>query len=184
MAEAGATEAAAAKTSDERELMADSPSKPNPLHELTARLAAGELAEIPPGTVVHPPGGLFDVFGIELTHVGPGSARAQMKVRQVHLNQRGVVQGGAIVALADAAAGWASYTTLPDPQFTTLDLSCNLTGPARDGALLVATATPVHLGRRTQVLDVTVQDVARATANPGRGLVARFSCTQLVLSAR
>lgn len=90
------------------------------------------------------------------------------------------MQGGAIVALADAAAGWASYAALREGRFTTLELNCDFMGRAAEGGVLVASAAPVHLGRRTLVLDVTVRDPDRAA---DRAPVARFSCTQLVLSA-
>jgi uncharacterized protein (TIGR00369 family) len=106
-----------------------------------------------------------------------------MRIGKQHLNQRGIVQGGAIVALADAAAGWAAYAALPEGRFTTVELDCRFMGRTAEGGLLVASAVPVHLGRQTLVFDVTVRDAERGPGKPGRGPVARFSCTQLVLNA-
>jgi acyl-CoA thioesterase len=41
--------------------------------------------------------------GIELTEVCPGYAKAEMKIKDYHLNAGNVVQGGAIFTLADLA---------------------------------------------------------------------------------
>ncbi len=46
--------------------------------------------------------------GIELVHVGPGTARVRMEVRNEHRNSHGTVHGGAIFTLADAAFALAS----------------------------------------------------------------------------
>jgi uncharacterized protein (TIGR00369 family) len=155
--------------------------RPNLFAERFGHLRAGEMAEADEelrGTV--PAGSLIDVFGVELTHVGPGAARASMTVGERHLNQAGVAQGGAIVALADAVAGWAAKTALrPGHGFTTVDLNITLVRPARLGQRLEATASPVHIGGRCMVLGVhvaVIRDEGPAVT------VAECRCTQLVLS--
>ena len=50
----------------------------------------------------------------------------------------------------------------------------NFLGTAREGAI-ACRATPVHLGRTTQVWD------ARVTVEGGDKLIALFRCTQMVL---
>ena len=154
----------------------------NLLHDLVADAEGGELRKVPLDLAAVPPGCLLDNLGIRLTHVGRGHSRAEMTVGPMHLNQRGLPQGGAIVAFADAAAGWASYGALPEGRFTTLALSCNLVGQVKESTTLVAFTRPVHLGRQTLVLDVEVFRAEAETDSPRR-LVARFSCTQLVLAA-
>ena len=58
--------------------------------------------------------------------------------------------------------------------FTTLELKSNFLGTTRDGAI-ACRATPVHLGRTTQVWDavVTIEGTERK--------IALFRCTQMVL---
>jgi len=147
------------------------------LYRTVAGLAAGELIELAPeARPPIPPDCLIAEFGMVLTHVGRGRSRALMPVTARHLNQRGVVQAGAMVAFADAAAGWAAYTALEHGGFTTTDLHCSLLRAARAGEQLIADAVPVHLGRRTLVFDV---DIYRPD-NPAKRM-ARFGCTQLVL---
>lgn len=133
-----------------------------------------------------PKGSIFDVLQIRPTHVGPGAARAQMRVGSQHLNQRGFCQGGALVTLADATAGWATYCLMPDGhRFTTLQLQCNLIGSARHGDMLVALAAPVHSGRSTVVLSVEiVRDEEEHMSGGQRRLCAFFTCTQSILQAR
>ncbi|MGH9086536.1 MAG: PaaI family thioesterase [Acidimicrobiales bacterium] len=157
-------------------------SAPSPalLYDLVGHLPRGETApvaaELAPTT---PAGCLIDVLGIVPTHAGPGACRAEMVVGPQHLNMRGIAQGGALLALADAAAAWASYAALPRGQFTTIDVSFKLLRPASLDDRLVATASPVHLGRRLLVLEVLV---GRGSEDNDHGaLVAKATCTQMVL---
>ena len=147
------------------------------LYRTVAGLADGELIELAPQARPHiPPDCLLAELGMVLTHVGRGRSRAMMPVTARHLNQRGLVQAGAMVAFADAAAGWAAYTALEHGGFTTLDLHCSLLRAARAGEELIADAVPVRLGRRILVFEV---DIYRP-ADPAQPM-AHFGCTQLVL---
>lgn len=148
------------------------------LYQATENLSPGELVKVEPGFGdTLPSDCLLSNLGITLVEIGRGASRVEMTIGRQHLNQRGIAQAGAIVALADAAAGWASYSAIEDGKFTTLNLETNLLRPAREGNELVAAAKPIYLGRRTLVIEVilTRRD---APAKP----VARFTCSQLVLS--
>ncbi|RZU30982.1 uncharacterized protein (TIGR00369 family) [Blastococcus saxobsidens] len=144
---------------------------------------AGELVPWPTEAPTLPEGAIFDVLGIRPTHLGRGTARAEMVIAPQHLNQRGLLQGGVLVTLADATAGWASYCLVPDGHaFTTLEMHTNLLGGARLGDPLVAIARTVHAGRRTAVLAVEVMQEAQGDRPPtDRRLTAMFTCTQMIL---
>ncbi len=146
----------------------------------------GELVPWPDEAGQMPAGSIFDALQIRPTHVGPGQARAEMALGPQHLNQRGLCQGGAVVTLADATAGWATYCLVPDAHaFTTLELHTNLLSGARLGDTLVALARPVHAGRTTAVLTVEVMQRAEEDRPTGeRRLTAMFTCTQLILPPR
>jgi len=151
------------------------------LYRLTQHLGPEDMIEAPPAINVGlPQDCLLAQLGIELVRMGRGRAEARMPIGRIHLNQRGIAQAGAIVALADATAGWASYSATEGGRFTTLDLSINLLRAGRDGDRLVATATPVRVGRRVQVFEVTVAAEADSPVDRTH-TVARFTCTQLVL---
>jgi 1,4-dihydroxy-2-naphthoyl-CoA hydrolase len=152
------------------------------LREGFGQLAVGEMRDAPDeiNTEGRPKGRLHDVFDMRLLKVGPGAALVEMALKEVHMNQRGVAQAGAIVALADAAAGWATTPALAaGMSFTTLELKCNMLRAARVGEVLHAVVKPIHVGSSTVVLDVLVYK--RETPDKP---VAKFSCTQLVLKAK
>ncbi len=157
------------------------PASTTPLFELARRAPAGGLLPVPDELARLPTGCFLDALGMRLTHIGLGRSRAEMEVTSLHLNQRGSLQGGALAAFADAAAGWASDGALPSGDFATLNLTCHLLGRVTAGSLLVAEARPVHLGRSSLVQEVDVSAARQETGAESR-LVARFTCTQLVAS--
>jgi len=152
----------------------------NPLFDLARTAPMGELVPVPQEVAYPPATCLLDVLGMRLTHIGVGLARAEMAIAPVHLNQRGHPQGGALVAFADATAGWASDATLADSNFATIDLTCHLLSRAQVRTVLVALARPVHIGRSALVQEVDVLTSDQEALPNGR-LVASFRCTQLVL---
>lgn len=85
----------------------------------------------------------------------------------------------AVVTLADTiAAGGTPFHLPPGASFTTVEMKTNFLGTARVGERVVGRAVPVHVGRRTQVWDVTVTNVTT-----GR-VIALFRCTQMVVERR
>lgn len=116
------------------------------------------------------------LLGIVATHCGERTFDMEMAIRPEHLAPNNFLHAGSIVALADTAAGYGCLSQLPEgaDSFTTIELKSNFLGTAR-GGLLKAHARGVHLGRTTQVWDVTVTH-----ADTGKTL-ALFRCTQMIL---
>jgi uncharacterized protein (TIGR00369 family) len=114
--------------------------------------------------------------GIEVVAIEPRRIVARMKVRPEVLSPNGYLHGATPVILADTVCGYGCIVNLPEGAagFTTVELKTNHISTARSGAIR-AEATPVHLGRTTQVWDATVTD-----ERDGK-LLATFRCTQLVL---
>ena len=107
-----------------------------------------------------------------LSEDGVGSAA--MTIRNDHLQEAGVVQGGLIVTLADHALYLAGRTCLrPGQGSTTVELKVNFIAPAKDGEL-TATARVISGGRRIIVAEVEV-------TNDRQVLIARGLATSLVL---
>jgi len=115
-------------------------------------------------------------LGIEIQEIAENRVAARLPVRQQLLAPNGYLHAGSVVTLADTAAGYACMAHLPEGahSFTTIELKSNHLGTARDGAI-AAVATPAHLGRTTQVWDVTVTDEANGKT------IALFRCTQMIL---
>jgi 1,4-dihydroxy-2-naphthoyl-CoA hydrolase len=90
----------------------------------------------------------------------------------------GILHGGVIMALADSAGGACALLNLPEGSTgtTTIESKTNFVGAVRGGAVS-ATATPLHRGGTTIVIETTVRDDA------GK-LIAKVTQTQLVLRPR
>lgn len=90
----------------------------------------------------------------------------------------GLLHGGVIMALADSAGGACAYLNLPDGATgtSTIESKTNFLGAVRKGRVS-ATATPLHRGGTTIVVETAVRDDA------GK-LVAKVTQTQLVLRPR
>ncbi|WP_313703035.1 PaaI family thioesterase [Massilia sp.] len=122
-------------------------------------------------------GGTLPAYlGIEITEVAEGRIAARLPIQPHLLAPNGYLHAGSVVTLADTAAGYACMAHLPEggQSFTTIELKSNHLGTAREGAI-AAVATPAHLGRTTQVWDVTVTDEANGKT------IALFRCTQMIL---
>ena len=89
----------------------------------------------------------------------------------------GVLHGGVLMSLADAAGGVCAFLNLPPGATTvTIESKTNFLGVIREGTVL-ARSRPLHVGKTTIVLETDVFDAT------GRR-VARTTQTQAVLAAR
>jgi len=117
-----------------------------------------------------------ELKGVIFTEAGMDRVVARMLVRPDLCTLGHTLHGGAIMALADSVGAAATVINLPEDAkgTTTLESKTNFIGGAREGTTVVATATPVHRGRRTQVWQT------RLETEDGK-LVALVIQTQLVL---
>ncbi|MGA2397282.1 MAG: PaaI family thioesterase [Steroidobacteraceae bacterium] len=115
-------------------------------------------------------------MGIVFTQGERSMLCAELELKEYHMAPNGFLHAGSIVTLADTTCGYGCYANLPEGAtgFTTIELKSNHLGTAREGTI-VSRATPVHLGKTTQVWDavVTQKETSRT--------IALFRCTQLVL---
>lgn len=110
-------------------------------------------------------------LGIEILSIGPGRARAAMRVRADMLNGFDICHGGLLTTLADTAFAYACNA---GNQFTVAaGLSIDFVAPAREGERLVAEATEQAATGRTGVYDVTVRDAQGRTLALCRGRAHR-----------
>lgn len=118
-------------------------------------------------------------LGIVFTQVDHQQVRAEIAVTKHLMAPNGFLHAASVVALADTSAGYGCVANLPPDAvgFTTIELKSNHLGTARDGTV-ECVATPVHLGRTTQVWDAVV------THRESGRTMALFRCTQMVLYAK
>lgn len=119
-------------------------------------------------------GTLSDLLGFEITSANTQEIKTQFEVKPHHLAPNGFLHAASIIMLADTSCGYGCMMTLPEGanSFTTIELKSNFLGTAREGKV-ECTATPIHLGRTTQVWDATVSAAGKT--------IALFRCTQMVL---
>ena len=115
-------------------------------------------------------------LGIVFLDVSAERVRAELTVRQALMAPNGFLHAGSVVTLADTCCGYGCRISLPPEAsgFTTIELKSNHLGTARDG-VIECEATPLHVGRTTQVWDAKVSH--RDTGK----VIALFRCTQMVL---
>ena len=106
--------------------------------------------DAPPGLVVDETGAQRLIgFVVDLGR-GDGTARARLEVGERHLNRHGVLHGGIVATLLDAASGFAASLSA-DPQartlFLTVTLDTQFVAPARPGPV-EATGRVTGGGRR------------------------------------
>lgn len=116
------------------------------------------------------------LLGVEVAKVTAEGLTGRLVVRPELLAPNGYLHAATIIALADTLAGYGTVANLPEGAkgFTTIELKANFLGTAREGAIMCA-ATPMHLGRTTQVWDAAVSDEASGHK------IAVFRCTQIIL---
>jgi 1,4-dihydroxy-2-naphthoyl-CoA hydrolase len=123
--------------------------------------------------------GLPAHLGIRITQLVAGELRAELVVRPELMAANGYLHAGAVVSLADTAAGFGCVAHLPEgaQNFTTIELKSNHVGTAREGTL-ACVARLLHGGRTTQVWDATVSHTESGA------VIAHYRATQLILYPR
>ena len=121
-------------------------------------------------------GRLPGLIGVRFVELAERRIVAELDIRAELLAPNGYLHAATVIALADTACGYGCLAHLPDGAsgFTTIELKSNFLGTSVEGAI-ISVATPVHLGRTTQVWDATV------TRKHDGGTIALFRCTQMVL---
>ena len=121
---------------------------------------------------------LADTLGIRSDEYTPERVVLSLAWSQSLCTAGGIMHGGVIMALADSAGGACALLNLPNGAVgtSTIESKTNFIGAVRDGRV-TATATPLHRGGTTIVVETDVRD------DSGK-LVAKVTQTQLVLRSR
>jgi len=120
-------------------------------------------------------------LGIVLTDIGPDYLRGTLPVDERTRQPFGLLHGGASVALAETLGSVAANFCVDTTRFYCVgqEINANHVRSARSGQV-TGTARPLHLGSRSHVWDVRIEDgggrlicISRLTMSvieaPGRG---------------
>jgi 1,4-dihydroxy-2-naphthoyl-CoA hydrolase len=116
------------------------------------------------------------LLGAKVVYRSPERSEAQLTVREELCNRRGVLHGGAVMALGDTLGGMTASSSLPAGSRTaTIESKTNFFAAVPQGDTAHAVCIPLHRGRTTIVLET------RITRGDGK-LVAIVTQTQLIFA--
>ncbi|NTW83263.1 MAG: hotdog fold thioesterase [Chlorobiaceae bacterium] len=98
-------------------------------------------------------------LGIEITEIGTDYMTAKMPVDHRTIQRIGILHGGASLALAETVGSIAASYCVDRENFYIVgqEINANHLRPVRSG-YVYATATPLHLGRSSQVWDIRIRN--------------------------
>jgi 1,4-dihydroxy-2-naphthoyl-CoA hydrolase len=98
-------------------------------------------------------------LGIAITEIGEDFLRGTMPVDQRTKQPYGLLHGGSSAMLAETLASVAANMCVEKEgqQAVGLELNCNHVRAVTQG-VVTGTARPVHVGRKTQVWDIRIED--------------------------
>ena len=103
-------------------------------------------------------GTAMEPMGIVFTEVGHDFIRATMPVDHRTHQPYGLLHGGASVLLAETLGSSAAMQCVgPDEACVGIEINANHLRGVRDG-LVTGTARPLHVGGRTQVWEIRIED--------------------------
>jgi len=115
------------------------------------------------------------LMGVEIVSAEPQLVRARLVVRPDLCTAGNIMHGGAIMAFADTLGAIGAVLNMPrEANTTTLESKTNFIGAAREGTIVTAECTPVHVGKRTSVWQTRI-------AREDGKLVAIVTQTQMIL---
>jgi uncharacterized protein (TIGR00369 family) len=116
-----------------------------------------------------------DTLGIEMLAASPEEVRARVSWEERLTTAAGILHGGVLMGLADAAGAFLAYLNLPEGSSATatIESKTNFFAAVRSG-MVEARSRPLHRGSRTIVVETDLYD-------DGGKHVARVTQTQAVL---
>jgi 1,4-dihydroxy-2-naphthoyl-CoA hydrolase len=123
---------------------------------------------------VPPRANMPEHFGIRIVSAEKDKVVGEIDADGRHLNNRGIVHGGAYMAFADDVGGaTAGLNLMPGMSTTTIESKSNFFRASPPGRL-TAISVPLHVGRRTIVVQTSIYGA------DGK-LAAMVTQTQLVI---
>ncbi|MDZ4840024.1 MAG: PaaI family thioesterase [Bacteroidota bacterium] len=102
-------------------------------------------------------------LGIEFTAIDAHCLEASMPVDHRTRQPLGYLNGGASAALCETVGSTAAYLSIDRTQYYCLgiEIKCNHIKSIREGSV-IARASPIHIGRTTQVWQIEIRSAADA----------------------
>ena len=104
----------------------------------------------------HPRANMPAHFGIRIVSAEKDKVVGEIDADERHLNNRGIVHGGAYMAFADDVGGTTARMNIPPEMSTTTVESKSNFFRASPPGRLTAVSVPLHVGRRTVVVQTQI----------------------------
>ena len=121
--------------------------------------------------------GVARTLGMRIVSLSKKKVVAEMPIDERHMNRNGRVNGGALMAFADAMGAVGTVANLPAGHLTTTLESKTNFFVAGAGPIITGVSKPLHVGRSTNVWQTTLKNA------DGR-VVAVVTQTQMLLAPR
>src|SRR6056297_2758111 len=117
-----------------------------------------------------------DALGISFTSFKSDEVKATMPVNENTIQPFGILHGGASVALAETLASIGAWLNVKDDnkKAVGLEINANHLRPVPKGKIVTGTASPIHMGSKTQVWEIRI-------VNEQEQLVSVSRCTLAVV---
>lgn len=100
----------------------------------------------------------FSFMGIKLNEFRYGEAFLELEIKENYIQLHGVVHGGVLAAMIDAAGALAAVTLIEGPSSaTTIEMKINYLSSAKKGKL-IAHGHCIKLGKTIGVSEATISD--------------------------
>jgi uncharacterized protein (TIGR00369 family) len=105
---------------------------------------------------------LIEALGIDSFEFGDDYVRARMPVDHRHVQPDRILHGGATVALAETlgSIGANLCVDMSENIVVGVEINANHIRSVGEGLAVIGTARPLHIGGRTQVWEIRVEDEA------------------------
>ena len=113
---------------------------------------------------------LPETFGIEIVELSSNSVTGELVVDERHLRPGKIMNGGVSLVLIETLGSVSSclYIDLKKQNTFGIQVNANHISVARPGDKLTAKSSSVHIGRTTQIWDVTITNQLGKLISSGR----------------
>lgn len=112
-------------------------------------------------------GTLVSHLGIKITHVESSRLVGEMTVSEQHHQPHGIMHGGASAVLGETLASIAAGQNCPKDKYPVgTHLSIHHLKSFKNG-ILVGTATPIHIGKSSQLWQIEIRNTEKEKISHG-----------------
>ncbi len=117
----------------------------------------------------------FNLIGMDLKTLVPGRCEFRLETGKRHLQPFGVIHGGVLASILDAACFWSVFSLLEQNMaLTTTDLKVNYLAPVPAGKDLLVTGRSIKVGRTLCLAQAEAQE-------KGTGKIIGFATSTLMI---